>query len=121
MQEALVDDVVHRQQLDRRDAERREVGDRLVRGEPRIGAAQILAHAGVQLREAAHVQLVDHRLVPRRLELPVALPVEARVDHDAARHRRRVVAGIGARSSSPGTYGCTFATSQRTPPSITLA
>ena len=95
VEEALVDDVVHREQLDRGHAELLEVRDRLVRGQARVGAAQVLAHAGVQLREAAHVQLVDDRLVPRRLELPVALPVEARVDDDAARHRRGVVGEVG--------------------------
>ena len=44
---------------------------------PGVGAAQVLAHAGVPLREALHVQLVDDGLVPGRLERPVALPVEA--------------------------------------------
>ncbi len=43
VQEALVGDLVDREQLDRRDAERDEVLDRGVRGEPGIGAAQILA------------------------------------------------------------------------------
>ena len=93
--EALLDDVVHRQQLDGRDAERRQVrrSPRPMRG--RVGAAQVLAHVRVQLREALHVQLVDDGLVPRRLEPPVALPVEAGIDHDAARHRGRVVGVVG--------------------------
>ncbi len=46
-------------------------------------------------REALDVHLVDDRLVPRRLEQPVALPVEGRVDHDALRHRDRVVLAVG--------------------------
>ena len=95
MDEALVDDVVHGEQLDRGDAERGEVVDGRVGGEPGVGAAQILSHARMALREALHVQLVDDGLVPRRLERPVALPVEARVDHDAARHRGRVVGVVG--------------------------
>ena len=95
MDEALLHDVVHRQQLDGSHAERRQVRDRAVRCEARIGAAQVLAHVGVQLREALHVQLVDGGLVPGSLESPVALPVERRVDHDAARHRGRVIRVVG--------------------------
>ena len=52
----LVGDVVDRQQLDRGDAERGEVLERRLGGEPRVRAAQLLAHAGHQLREALHVR-----------------------------------------------------------------
>ena len=79
-QERLVDDVVDGQQLDRGDAEVAQVGERRLGGEAGVGAAQLLAHLGVQAREAAHVRLVDHRLVQRRVRAAVALPVEARVD-----------------------------------------
>ena len=41
-EEALVDDVVHGQQLDRGDAERREVLDRGSEREPGVGAAEVL-------------------------------------------------------------------------------
>ena len=51
-EEALVDDVVHRQQLDRRHAERRQVRDRVRGGEPAVRAAQIVANAVAALREA---------------------------------------------------------------------
>ena len=61
VQEVLVGDVVDRQQLDRRHAERRQVLDRRVGGEPGVRAAQVLGDAGVALREALHVQLVDDR------------------------------------------------------------
>ena len=90
---------------------------------PGVGAAQVLAHAGVPLREALHVQLVDDRLVPRRLERPVALPVEAGVDDDAARHRGRVVGQVGhlVASGRPAGTASMLARSQRTPPSIALA
>ena len=91
VQEVLVGDVVDRQQLDRGHAERLEVRDRVLVGEPGVGAAQVLAHAGAQLREALDVRLVDHRLVPRRAQRAVALPVEARVDHHALRDRVGVV------------------------------
>ena len=91
----LVGDVVDRQQLDRRHPERSQVRDRPVRGEPGIGAAQILAHIRVALREPLHVRLVDHRLVPRRAEQPVALPVERRIDDHALRDRGGVVLVVG--------------------------
>ena len=65
--------------------------DRGLGGEPRVGAAQIVAHAGQPHREALDVRLVDHRLVPRRVQPAVALPVEPRVDHDALRDRVGVV------------------------------
>ena len=47
VQEALVGDVVDRQQLDRGDAERLEVLERRLGGEPRVRAAQVLAHVRV--------------------------------------------------------------------------
>ena len=84
-QERLVDDVVDRQQLDGGDAEVAQVVERRLGGEAGVGAAQLLAHLGVQHREAADVRLVDHRLVQRRVRPAVALPVEARVDHDRLR------------------------------------
>ena len=68
VEELLVGDVVDRQQLDRGDAERAQVGDRLVGGETGVGAAEILAHCRIEHREPLDVRLVDHRLGPRRLE-----------------------------------------------------
>ena len=94
-QERLVDDVVHRQQLDRGHAERAQVGDRGLGGEAGVGAAQVLADLGVQAREAAHVGLVDDRLVQRDVGAAVALPVEARVDHHGLRDRAGVVLVVG--------------------------
>ena len=44
VQEALVGDVVDRQQLDRGDAQALEVAERLVGGQAGVGAAQVLAH-----------------------------------------------------------------------------
>ena len=65
----------------------------------------------MQLREALDVQLVDHRLVPRACERPVALPVEARVDDDALRDRGALVLVVAGarRPRSPGGYGSTRA------------
>ena len=90
-EEVLVGDVVHRQQLDRGDAEPAEVVDRRLRGEARVGAPQVLSHAGHPLGEPLDVQLVDHRLGPGPVEPDVALPVEGVVDHDAPGDGRRGV------------------------------
>ncbi len=68
--------------------------DRRLRGKPGVGAAQILAHLGVELREALDVHFVDDRLVPghARPAPVVAFPVERLVDDDRLRDRGRVVA-----------------------------
>ena len=65
-QEVLVGDVVHRQQLDRGDAERRRWAIASSEARPGVGAAQVLAHARVALGEALDVDLVDDGLVPGR-------------------------------------------------------
>ena len=91
VQELLRDRVMDGQQLDGADAEVRQVPDGGVGGESGVGAAQVLANAGMACGEALDVNLVDRRLVPRRPEQAVALPVEARVDDDALRDRRRIV------------------------------
>ena len=83
VQEVLVGDVVDGQELDRRDAQVLEVGDRVLAGEAGVGAAQVLADALAPHREALDVRLVDDGLVPRRAQRPVALPLEARVDDHA--------------------------------------
>ena len=56
---------------------------------PGVRSAQILAHLGVQLREALDVRLVDDGLRPRGGEQAVALPVEARIDDEPLGDRRR--------------------------------
>ena len=96
-EEVLVGDVVDRQQLDRRHAERAEVLDRRFRRQARIGAAQVVANGRMQLREALDVGLVDDGVVPGRARRRVALPVEARVDDDALRDRGGVVLVVDAR------------------------
>ncbi len=90
-QERLVDDVVDGQQLDRGHPEVAQVVQGRLRGETRVGAAQVVAHLRVQHREALDVRLVDHRLVQRRVRPAVALPVEARVDHHRLGHGVDVV------------------------------
>jgi len=91
VKEALVCDVVDRQQLDRRDAELAEVRERRLGGKPGVCAAQVVADLGVPLREPLHVHLVDHGVVPGRPRGPVVLPVEVVVDHDALRNGVGVV------------------------------
>ena len=125
VEEVLVGDVVHRQQLDRRDAERLQVRDRVLGGQPGVRPAQVLAHARAQLREALDVRLVDHGLVPRRAQPAVALPVEARDRSrrtSGSRRRRPRRRARGRRPRSPvGTYGSTLPASKRIGPSIDFA
>ena len=52
-------------------------------GQPGVGAAQFLGDAGMRLRHALDVRLVDHRLVVRRARRAVGSPVEERVDDHA--------------------------------------
>ena len=94
-QERLVGDVVDRQQLDRRHPERLEMLDRGLGGEAGVGAAEVLAHAGMAHREALDVGLVDDRLVHRRVGTAVLLPLEAIVDDDALGDRDRGVLLVG--------------------------
>ena len=61
----LGEELVHRQQLDRGDAEVVEVADHGAAAEPGVRAAQLLGHLVVQLGEALDVQLVDDRVAPR--------------------------------------------------------
>src|SRR5205085_1011914 len=72
-------------QLDGGDPEGREVLDRLIRCESRIGAAEIRGYPLEPLREPLHVRLVDDGLGERRTRRPVVLPVEVAVDHHALR------------------------------------
>ena len=84
----------HGHQFDRGDPEPAQVLDRRRMRQRREGAAQRRRDARVAHGEAAHVQLVDHLPVPgegggaggRR---------GAAAHHDAFRHRRRAVGGLG--------------------------
>ena len=72
----VVQKVMHRQQLDRGDAERFQVVDRDRMRQASVGAAQLFGNVRMLLREALDVHLVDDRLVQRNLQQFVALPVE---------------------------------------------
>ncbi len=94
-QVAVGDVLVHRQQLDRRDAQVGEVVEGCRRAEPGVRPAQLLGHLRVQLGEALDVDLVDQRAIERDVELGVTAPHEGVVDHDALRHEVGRVAFIG--------------------------
>ena len=79
----VVDKVMHRHQLDGRDAQAHQmIHDRGGR-ESGVGAAQMGRHVRVADGESAHVRLVDHRVVPRNVRWAVVAPGEGRID-DAA-------------------------------------
>ena len=90
----VVHEVVHRHQLHRRDAEALQIVDDRRGGESRVRAAILRRHIGMLHREAAHVHLVDDRVVPRRTRTAVIAPGERRIDHLALRHAQRVVAPV---------------------------
>ena len=96
-QRLLGHELVHRHQFHGRHAEPRQVLDHRRCRQSRVAAAQLRRHLGVAQRQAAHVRLVDQRLVVGGARLPVVGPVEVRVDHHAARHERRAVAGVHRR------------------------
>src|SRR5687767_1573624 len=92
-QKLIVDEGVHRQQLDRGHAERLDVRDDFLDRHSGVGAALVLGDFRMQLGIAAHMRLVDDGAIPRhRLPHLLLLPVEVRVDHHALRHERRAVA-----------------------------
>ena len=94
-QMAVVDESVHRQQFDRRDAERLDVVDHRLRTEAGVGAAQLLVDLGIQLGEAFDVGLIDDCAIPRHAAAPVfAAPLEIGIDHDRLRHEGRAVAFV---------------------------
>ena len=92
---ALVDVLMHRQQLDRRDAELDEVLDGRRRAHPRVRAAQLLGDVGMATGEAPDVDLVDEGRLERGARWRIVAPAERAVDHDRLGHERRRVALVG--------------------------
>ena len=90
----VVDELVHRQELDRGDAEALQVSQRGGMREAGVGAAKFAGHAGVQLGEALDVDLVEDRVGHLPSGRRVAVPVEVRGDDDGARHVGRRVARV---------------------------
>ncbi len=93
----LVRELVDGQQLHGRHAQLHQVLDRRRVRQPGVGAPEFLRYAGVQLGEAAHVDLVDHRVRPRCLRAAVVHPLVVGgvvVDDDALRDVGRGVAVV---------------------------
>ena len=95
LQVVVGDELVHRHELHRGDAQVLQVLDHHRVRQARVGAAQLLGDAGVLDGEALDVRLVDHGLVVGDARVAVAAPVEERVDDHGLRHERRRV-GVAA-------------------------
>ncbi len=93
-QPAFVVEGLHRQQFDRRHAQRLQVRDGGLGGQAGEGAAQFLRHVHHLLREAARMHFVEDTVFHRRGRVAVIAPVESRIDHHALGGRRRVVARV---------------------------
>ena len=86
---------VHRQQLERGDAEPAQVLDGHRVGQPRVGPAEVLGHPRQPHRHLPHVRLVDHSLIAGGGGGGVLAPVKGRVDDDAPRDEGGGVHGGG--------------------------
>ena len=87
-QKPVMDEVMDRHQLDGRHAEILQRRDRRRMREAGIGAANLGRQLRVPLGEALDVDLVEDRLVQRVPRRRVAVPIEAPIGDDAARHER---------------------------------
>jgi hypothetical protein len=86
--------LVHRQELDRGDAEAAQVPDGRGVRETGIGAAKLGRDVGMRRGEALDVHLVQHGVRVGDAGRGVAAPVVGRVDDHRARHRRCRVAEV---------------------------
>ena len=94
---AVIDERMHRQQLDSRDAEAADVTDDRRGGQAAERAAQWFRYVGVELRVALYMGFIDNRPFPRHAGCTVVAPGEGRVDHTALDHERRAVPGVERR------------------------
>ena len=94
--------MMHRHELDRGHAQRREMADRGLGGEAEIGAAQRLRNVAVELGVTLRMQLVDQRLVPRNPQRPVVAPGERRVHDRGDRRVGRAVTIVEGRIVAAG-------------------
>src|SRR5262249_35859425 len=90
----VLDEVVYWHQLDGRDAQGLQVLDGGLRTQAGEGAAQLFRDAGVTLREALDVELMNQRLVPGGARRAVVPPGERRVDHRGQGRPRGAVAPV---------------------------
>ena len=97
-----VDELLHRQQLDRGHAEVAQVVDHRRRGQPGVRAAQVLGHPVVQRGHALDVQLVDDGVAPARRSGRRSSPQsKSVVHHHAAAGRTARSRGGRACSGAP--------------------
>ena len=94
-QERVVDEVVHRHQLHRRDAQGDEMVDDDRMCDAGVGAAHLRRDPRVLLRQPLHMGLVDDRVGVLVVGRPVDAPVEERVDHHALGHAGSGVLLVG--------------------------
>jgi len=94
LERGVLDELVHRHELDGGDAERGEVLDDRGVGDGGIRAADLLGDLRVGHRQALDVGLVDDALVVLVARRPVVPPVEVGVDDDAEHGVRERVVGV---------------------------
>ncbi len=87
----IVDELVHRHEFDRGDAELHEVLDDHRVPDPGVRSAQVLGQLRVPHRQTLDVGFVDDRLVVRDVGEAVVAPVEVGVHDDGLGHERRRV------------------------------
>ncbi len=85
------DELVHRQQFHRGDAEGFKIVDHRRQGKRWIRAAQLRRHSRMPHRKTFHMKFVDDRLVPRSCRRRVITPAKCRIDDDAFARPRRAV------------------------------
>ncbi|MNM73230.1 hypothetical protein D3C81_849500 [compost metagenome] len=93
-QETVLQDGVHRQQLDGGDAHLHQVVDKARVAQRGEGAAQVGQQVVAQHRQAAHVGFIDDGGGPRHRGRSVVAPVEACVDHHRLGHALGAVAAV---------------------------
>jgi len=90
----IVHEVMHRQQLDRRDSEFSKVIDGEVAADGFVSSADFLRNVRALLGEAFDVDLVDDGFRLRHIEQSVPSPIECIVDDDTFGHAPGIVAMI---------------------------
>ena len=103
----VLHELVDREELEGRDAERLEIVDGGRMSHACIRAAERLGHIRVRLRETLQVRLVDDGLVQSHVRRTVVAPVEVRVvDHRLRDVRGAVVVVPGAGIGEPVREAC---------------
>ncbi len=97
LQEAVVDELVDRHEFDRGDAEFLQVFDHRRVCESCVGSADFRRHFPVEVGHAAHMGLVDDRIVIGDVWVLVVAPIEIRIDHRRLHGVRRRIQGVHGR------------------------